>query len=189
MTAERTAIVRMRVTDAEPFRSFIDSVSTACQHFAWLDDADSAALPEDVRAGIAVLCQAVAEFTGKTPPRPRREPEPYRVYGDIILEWPAPASDPGHPMLGWRVAVYDAATGKMMKTVTRADITVHADVAEFVTADLVMLADEQGEPVPDGTPAVKDGEILTGVFTYLVAAMRVRAPESPALPAAPGSPR
>jgi hypothetical protein len=49
---------------------------------------------------------------------------------------------------------------------------VHADAAHFVTADLVMLADEDGNP--SAKPQTRDGEIILGAFRVNVSEMRVK---------------
>ena len=97
---------------------------------------------------------------------------PYR--GTVIIEWPpAVGSSPYAVMIGARVRIWDAVTGKPIATCTRADITVHADACALVTADLTLFTDEDGEPFYGGTPVVRDGEVLTATFPFLVAEMRV----------------
>jgi hypothetical protein len=96
---------------------------------------------------------------------------PYR--GLVSIEWPAPAgSSPYACMLGRGVKLSDAVTGKLITTCS--DITVYADAGALVTADLILFADEDGEPLLDGKP-VLDGEgFRTGTFPFVVAEMRVR---------------
>jgi hypothetical protein len=96
---------------------------------------------------------------------------PYR--GVISIEWPAPTGGSVYACLLSRgVKVTDAATGKPV--VTCSELTVHADAGGLVTADLTLFADEDGEPLLDGVPGVDGDEIRTGVFPFVVAAMRVR---------------
>lgn len=98
---------------------------------------------------------------------------PYR--GAIVIEWPpAAGSSPYAVMIGRLVTITDAVTGKLITTCTSADITVHADADAIVTADLVLFADEQGEPLLDGMPELDGEEIRTGTFPFRVAEMRVR---------------
>ena len=97
-------------------------------------------------------------------------PYPRVARGSVIIEWPAPRSE-GRPMPGWDVAVYDAATGAQMLNVMRA-ILVSAEPSDLVTADLTMLAGEDGDPSAE--PCLRDGEVITGTFRFLVAGMRVR---------------
>jgi hypothetical protein len=100
------------------------------------------------------------------------EPEPYR--GVIIIEWPPRGPSPYHVLNGRQSLFLDAVTGKPIMTVSEADIIVHTGAESRVTATLTMFADEAGEPILDGNPVVKDGEVLTGVFPFLVSEMRVR---------------
>lgn len=93
------------------------------------------------------------------------------AHGSVIIEWPAPRGE-GRPMPGWDVAVYDAASGRQMLNVMRATL-VSAEPENLVTADLTMLADEDGNPAAE--PHLRDGHVITGVFRFLIAEMRVRA--------------
>lgn len=113
-------------------------------------------------------------MTEATASDPGTEPGPPEYWGAIIIEWPAPRH-PGSVILpGWKVAISDAITGAAITTVTGADITIHAEPARPVTAELTMFADEHGDPVYDGQPHQRDGETLTSAFPFLVAEMRVR---------------
>jgi hypothetical protein len=96
--------------------------------------------------------------------------------GLIIIEWPPPVGSGPHGAIdGWKVVITDALTGKPVTTCSRADVVVHADVNDLVTADLTLFADGDGQPLLDGKPVEKDGKFLTGVFPFLVAEMRVQA--------------
>ena len=95
--------------------------------------------------------------------------------GAVIIEWPPPSrKGPYGCMAGWMMTVFDAVSGKQITTVSHADVVVHADASDLLTADLAMFTDEAGEPVYDGPPVMKDGEALTATFPFLVAEMRVR---------------
>lgn len=96
--------------------------------------------------------------------------------GVIRIEWPPPGAGPYSAMAGCRVSITDAVTGKPVTACSHADITVHADAGELVTADLTLFADADGEPLLDGDAVLNgDGtDILTGVFPFLVGEMRVR---------------
>lgn len=102
-------------------------------------------------------------------PCPDDAPPAYR--GVVIIEWPAAhGASPYSSMTGWKVSVADAVTGKPITTCTR--ITVHVDPGALVTADLVMLAGADGEPLLDGVP---DGDgCQARAFPFLVTEMRVR---------------
>lgn len=107
----------------------------------------------------------------------------------VIIEWP-PQGRSG-ALLGCLVSVFDAVTGTQIMTVTRFDAVLHADAERVITVDLVMFADEDGNPILDGLPHKRGGEVITGVFRAMVAEMRVREPATAAVPAAlpePGQP-
>jgi hypothetical protein len=165
------AVVQLKIADREPFRSFIVGVGSALELFA---GADESALPEGVRAGIEELRSAAQIMAGSLPPR--EEPKA-GCRGAVIIEWPAPPQHGVGGIVGQMVAVYDAFTGdepapKPIATVSR--IGLHVSMDEMVTAYVTLFADEDGNPVLDGEPHVRDGEILTGTFRFLVAEMRVR---------------
>lgn len=97
--------------------------------------------------------------------------------GVVIIEWPARAAQGVGLLPGWGVGIYDALTGdspepRQITTVTC--VAIRADAREIITADLTMLADEDGNPLYDGPPVLRDREIVTGTFPFLVAEMRVR---------------
>jgi hypothetical protein len=97
-------------------------------------------------------------------------------YGRVIIEWPAPGRSPALP--GWGCSIFDADTGEPIVTVTRLKMpSVTVDAQDVITADLTMLADEDGMPVLGKVPQfidIKDGEIPSGTFPFLVTEMRVR---------------
>lgn len=107
-----------------------------------------------------------------------------RQFGHVIIEWPAPRGKDGDPrmMPAWDISVLDAATGRPIITVEKLTLpAVTADASSFVTADLVMFADAEGNPLmPSGEPGGMEfclddeGKARTGVFTFIVAEMRVR---------------
>lgn len=99
--------------------------------------------------------------------------------GCVIIEWPGPPKRGIGAIAGGAIAIYDAFSGdephgKMITTVSSADIVIHARAEDLVTADLTMFADEDGKPVFGGKPHIRDGEVITATFTFLVADMRVR---------------
>jgi hypothetical protein len=111
------------------------------------------------------------------------EEEPVVCWGAVIIEWPAPdPENPLRPVAGWKCALYDAATGGQIYTVTA--IEVRAPVDGAITADLTMHANEHGQPVlalapgdRKGTvkmPATEDGKPFMGTFRFDVAEMRIR---------------
>lgn len=102
---------------------------------------------------------------------------PAQYRGAVILEWPKPAPAGVGALIGRLTAVYDPFTDsepgpKPITTVT--GITVRVTMDEIVTADLTMFADEDGNPLYDGMPCIRDGEVITGTFPFIVTEMRVR---------------
>lgn len=91
--------------------------------------------------------------------------------GSIIIEWAPPRAN-GGPMPGWDTKVYDAATGDEIGSSVMRIRMVDVDASKVLTADLTMLADEDGNPA--AKPHVRDGEVITGLFRFGVAGMRVR---------------
>ncbi len=162
-----SAVVEPRIADAEPFRTFIAAVGSALGLFR---DADMDALPAAARAGVAELRSACEVLGAAIPPREVPD-DAYR--GVVIIEWPAPyGAGPYSAMHGGKAAITDAVTGALLTTVSRAVVT--ASPQDLMTAELTMLADAGGEPVPDGPPVVEGGTVRTGTFTFLVTEMRVR---------------
>jgi hypothetical protein len=99
--------------------------------------------------------------------------------GMIRVEWPpANPASPYTALPGSLITITDAVTGQPISTVTHADITIRADAAARVTAELTMLAGLDGEPLADGAPIMGGEGIRQGVFTYAVTEMTVR--ETPA---------
>jgi hypothetical protein len=159
--------VELRIADKEPLRSFIAAVGSALGLFA---DLDEQALPEAVRLGVAELRSACGRLGAGIP---HREGPDGDYAGVVMIEWPpATGTGPYAAMIGRAASVFDAVSGKQIKTC--AGITVRVNMEELVTADLTLLAGADGEPILQGEP-VLDGEgIRTGVFPFLVSEMRVR---------------
>jgi hypothetical protein len=129
----------------------------------------------------AMTAEAAEVATGEVKPR---------HYGTVIIEWPAPHRK-GMPLVTWRCAVLDAATGRPVTTVSKIAIpAVTADVSGWIECEMTMFADEDGMPVlfPEehpGWPAScmtgVDGErtLRTGTFAFLVSEMRVAGTPEP----------
>jgi hypothetical protein len=114
-----------------------------------------------------------------TEPQAGAEPGQYR--GVIIIGWPASANagSPYASMVARKTEIADALTGKPIRTCT--GFTVHGDMDALVTADLTLLADADGEPLLEGKPVLKDGEVITGTFPFIVSEMRVQGDAGPKL--------
>jgi hypothetical protein len=161
------AAVELRFADEEPIRSFIDGVSSALGLFSGVDPDE---LPEAARLAVMEL-RAACEAVGAK--APAREGPDADFRGVVIIEWPAAhGASPYSSIAGHRVAVTDALTGKLITTCL--GVTVRADPQRLVTADLEMLADENGNPLLEGDPVLDCGEIRTGVFPFAVSEMRVK---------------
>lgn len=87
--------------------------------------------------------------------------------GVVAIEW---APSRGAILAGWHCAV--TLDGALIPTVTA--LSVYASTEGPVWAQVTMFADADGRPVFDGKPVVKDEEILTGTFPFLVKEMRLR---------------
>ena len=154
--------VEIAVSGLEPVRFLFKGATEAAGMFATLTEAEQDALPDAALFGIARLRGAIAEFTDEAPA--------YR--GTVILEWPPPGPSPYAAMLGRQVQVIDAVAGKPITTCSA--VNIRASAVGQVAADLILFADEDGNPLLEGQPVVKDGEILNGVFPFYIAEMRVR---------------
>lgn len=119
-----------------------------------------------------------AEVQERSDEDPRWPEGPKRQYcGYVIIEWPAPRRKDGVPgvLAAWGCSILDAVTGEPIAAAEKVTILrVTADAQSFIIADLAMFADLDGNPVPDGKPRFRDGKVITGVFSFLVAEMRVR---------------
>lgn len=94
--------------------------------------------------------------------------------GVIVLEWPASYGySPYSAMPGALLSIFDALTGKPI--ITCLSVTIHADQAGQVTADLLMLTDEHGQPDYDAAGWAEGDDFPTAVFPFFVSEMRVRA--------------
>ena len=90
----------------------------------------------------------------------------------MIIEWPAPVGGSVYAcLLGRGARVTDAVTGKPL---AYTGLTVHADAAGLVTADLTMAATDSGLPLLEGDPVPDGEEVWTGTFPFVVSEMRVR---------------
>ena len=92
--------------------------------------------------------------------------------GRLIITWPK--GDVA--VVGRHVFLADADTGEQITSAFDADVVIHADVREVVTATVTMLVGEDDKPLPNKAKPIisDDGENLrTGVFQWVVAEMRV----------------
>ena|SRR5579872_846627 len=166
--------IAVKIADYEPVRAVIAGTAEAVRLFGQLSEEELAALPDAARDGIAAL-------TVECKPR-LTLPENAPHWGLVIVEWPAAVPGP-RPMVSWKVALIDAASGDRILTAER--VVIRADASSFVTAELTMFADDEGRPVlfPEASPdnragPVKvyldeHGKVRTGTFPFLVAEMRV----------------
>jgi hypothetical protein len=95
--------------------------------------------------------------------------------GRLIITWPKPT---GPVVAPHGIVLTDAETGEHITSTLDADIVIHADPQQVVTATLTMLTDADGKPLAANAKPVldTDGEnVRTGVFRWLVAEMRVAA--------------
>jgi hypothetical protein len=95
--------------------------------------------------------------------------------GYLTIVWPKPG-----PTFGELIELFDADTGQRITSVL--DMKIHASPGNIVTAELLMLVNEQGAPLPaDATPIpAENGEgARTGTFRWLVTEMRATSREAP----------
>lgn len=93
---------------------------------------------------------------------------PTAFEGSVTLVWPPPAPE------GLRGCLLSLLIGeKPLRTVTA--LSLHADIDDYVWAELTMWVDADGHPLygGDGEPLIGDGGVVTGTFPFLVAEMRV----------------
>jgi hypothetical protein len=101
---------------------------------------------------------------------------PQEFAGSVTITWPQPRSGSLH---GWAITITDTVTGKPVSTVSGITVHLHADAGGIAWAELDMFADEDGKPILDSADprrhnlAMRDGEIITGAFPFLVSEMRV----------------
>lgn len=161
--------MHVRLADAEPFGFLVKGAAEAAEMFAALTGEERDALPDAALLGIARLRGAIAEFTGEAPLPELPEDAPPR--GHVVIEWP------GDPFVPRLTAVYEVTPdGERLLAVTRLDVCLTPEDA--VTADVVALAGEDGEPLDAASrrlPAFLDGEPVTVALRYEVASMRIRA--------------
>jgi hypothetical protein len=107
---------------------------------------------------------------------PRREDTPQDFDGTIIITWPQPQSGSLH---GWAITITDPVTGEPVNTVMGLTAVLHASAESIVWAECEMLADKDGNPLSSGLPSANGpvpGEVMKGIFRYLVTEMRVTPP-------------
>lgn len=95
--------------------------------------------------------------------------------GYLTIVWPKPG-----PTFGELIELFDADTGQRITSVL--EMKVHAAPRNMVTAELLMLVNERGEPLPaDARPIRAEGseEAATGTFRWLVTEMRAASREAP----------
>lgn len=155
-------VIEVAMADFEEVRALFDGTADALKRFAALTEDEKAALPAAAQAGIDSLGAACQGILAK--------PRDLTPYGSVIIEWGPPRGEK-RPMQGCMTSIYDTATGDPILTVSHIRI-VEADANQFITADLTMFADEDGNISAE--PHVRDGEIITGVFRFDVSEMRVR---------------
>ena len=127
------------------------------------------------------MTETIPSTTTAEPADPDTSETAPEFYGHIIIEWPAPrkASYPV-PLAGGGCSIYDADTSRQI--VTAEQITVSADAAHWITAQLTVCTDDKGLPVlfqnEDGSVTIypdEDGNgVRTATFPFLVTEMRVR---------------
>jgi hypothetical protein len=162
------AVVEVRIADHEKVQALFDGAAAALSRFADLGDEDKATLPQPAVEGIEALAAACAAVLGEDAPPPLRDLTPC---GSVIIEW-APPRGAGRLMPGWDTKVYDTVSGDEIGSSVLRIRLIDVDASRVLTADLTMLADEDGNRAAG--PHVRDGDVITDVFRFFVSEMRVR---------------
>lgn len=95
----------------------------------------------------------------------------------LAITWP-PASPHGSPLGAEDVHLHDYDTGEEILTATAVRVGASVDAGDIggVVAELTMLVDELGGPIPNGEKSVLNEHgrgMRTGVFRYSVVEMRI----------------
>lgn len=99
--------------------------------------------------------------------------------GSITIEWPpvaarqlanGPKVPPQRLIPGSLIVVRDERDGAMIPC---AGVTIHAQASGFITADVAVFLDGQGEIIRDPNVIWRDSDGIPATFPFLVAEMRV----------------
>lgn len=95
--------------------------------------------------------------------------------GRLIITWPKAGES---HLFGGRIILADADTGEQIISALDLDLTIHAETMNLITAEMTMLATEDGKLLPNDAKPVLTGEgdnaeIATGRFRWLVTEMRI----------------
>lgn len=136
--------------------------------------------------GLEVLRTAAEGATA-----PQEAPDGGLLRYGLVIELPKERASPPLPIVFAEVALHEIGPGGTERPLHGATaLTVHLSAPGEMTADVESLVGEDGEPLVSGAePVMKDGEYVTAVFRYVVAAARVtdwRAPRAATAPRADG---
>jgi hypothetical protein len=103
----------------------------------------------------------------------RKQPE---TVGRIAITWPAPRHEYA-PLGAWEIQIHNLDADRPILTATGMRIAIGGDGWDSggIYADLTLLVDDDGEPIPNnGKPAIDEDSkrVRTGVFRYVVGEMR-----------------
>jgi hypothetical protein len=100
------------------------------------------------------------------------DPEGPEFKGSVIIQWPAAArktEGAGRLLPGCLTSVYDEETGQIIPA---ASVTVRVGATGFVTADIAVFLDKNGEIVRNAGQIWLESDGVPATFPFLVAEMR-----------------
>jgi len=103
--------------------------------------------------------------------------EPGQPSGQIIIEWPPAPSEPrcARLVITRLIAIYEVMPDGQERLLPFTSLAIRTEPDEIVTAELGVLVDaDRNRLYANGKPVERDGELLTGTFTFHVAAIRIR---------------
>jgi hypothetical protein len=99
-------------------------------------------------------------------------PEAPEFKGSVVIQWPTAArktEGTGRLLAGCLTSVYDEETGQLIPA---ASVTVRVAASGFVTADVAVFLDGNGEIIHDAGQIWRESDGVPATFPFLVAEMR-----------------
>jgi len=99
-------------------------------------------------------------------------PEAPEFKGSVVIQWPAvarKAEGAARLLPGCLTSVYDEETGQLIPA---ASVTVRVGASGFITADIAVFLDKNGEIIRDTGHIWRESDGIPATFPFLVAEMR-----------------